>query len=48
LIENIDKHLILSSAHPSPFSAYNGFFDNNHFKKANDYLKKNKKDIIKW
>tara|TARA_B100000902_G_C27317969_1_gene922484 strand:+ start:3777 stop:4442 length:666 start_codon:yes stop_codon:yes gene_type:complete len=48
LIENIDKHLILSSAHPSPFSAYNGFFDNNHFKKANDYLKKNKKDIINW
>ena len=48
LIENIDKHLILSSTHPSPFSAYNGFFENNHFRKANDYLKKNKKNIIIW
>ena len=32
LIENKDNHLILSSSHPSPFSAYNGFFNNNHFK----------------
>ena len=48
LIENKDNHLILSSYHPSPFSAYNGFFDNYHFKKTNDYLKKNKKNIINW
>jgi len=32
------KNLILSSAHPSPLSAYRGFFGNNHFVKANDYL----------
>lgn len=32
------KHLILESAHPSPLSAHNGFFGNNHFKLANDYL----------
>ncbi|WVR08620.1 uracil-DNA glycosylase [Kwoniella sp. DSM 27419] len=32
------KHLILKSAHPSPLSASRGFFGNNHFKKANDWL----------
>src|SRR5690606_6696186 len=30
------KHLVLSSAHPSPFSAYNGFFGNKHFSNTND------------
>ena len=34
-------HLVLTSAHPSPLSAYNGFFGNNHFKKANEFLKQN-------
>lgn len=34
-----NKHLILESAHPSPLSAYNGFFGNGHFRKANDFLK---------
>ena len=48
LIENKNQHLILSSTHPSPFSAYNGFFSCNHFKKTNDYLKKNNDKIIKW
>tara|TARA_Y100000813_G_scaffold198072_1_gene184925 strand:- start:9 stop:674 length:666 start_codon:yes stop_codon:yes gene_type:complete len=48
LIENKNQHLILSSTHPSPFSAYNGFFGCNHFKKTNDYLKKNNDKIIKW
>ena len=48
LIENKNQHLILSSTHPSPFSAYNGFFSCNHFKKTNDYLKKNNHKIIKW
>lgn len=33
-----NKHYILESAHPSPLSAYNGFFGNNHFIKANRYL----------
>jgi len=32
------KHLILSSAHPSPLSASRGFFGNGHFQKANDWL----------
>jgi len=32
------KHLILTSAHPSPLSASRGFFGNGHFKKANDWL----------
>ena len=43
-----NKHLILESAHPSPFSAHNGFFGNNHFKKANEYLKQNKVQEINW
>lgn len=34
-----NKHLVLTSAHPSPLSAYNGFFGNKHFSKANDYLR---------
>ncbi len=32
------RHLVLKSAHPSPFSAYNGFFGNKHFSKTNEYL----------
>ena len=32
------QHKILTAAHPSPLSAYNGFFGCNHFKKVNDYL----------
>ncbi len=42
------KHLILESAHPSPLSAYNGFFGCGHFKKANEYLKKTGKTQIDW
>ncbi len=48
LIENKNNHLILSSSHPSPFSAYNGFFNNHHFKKTNEYLRKNKINMINW
>ncbi|MEN8226659.1 MAG: uracil-DNA glycosylase [Bacteroidota bacterium] len=33
------KHLILKAAHPSPLSAYNGFFGCKHFSKTNEYLK---------
>lgn len=33
-----NKHLVLTSAHPSPLSAYNGFFGNKHFSQANAYL----------
>lgn len=42
------KHLVLESAHPSPFSAYSGFFGNGHFKKANDYLLEHGEKPIDW
>ena len=45
---NKNKHLILTAAHPSPFSAYRGFFGCKHFSKANQYLKRNGKQIIDW
>lgn len=38
------KHLVLEASHPSPFSAYSGFFSCNHFSKCNIYLKINKKE----
>ncbi len=40
IIDRKKFHLVLTSAHPSPFSAYKGFFGQNHFKKPNDYLEK--------
>lgn len=43
-----NKHLILTSAHPSPYSANNGFFGNNHFKKANEYLVSHHLTPINW
>lgn len=42
------KHLVLTAAHPSPFSARYGFFGCNHFKKANEFLKENGKTPIDW
>ncbi len=42
------KHLLLESAHPSPFSADRGFFGNNHFKLANEYLVSHGKAPIDW
>lgn len=42
------KHLILKAAHPSPFSAYNGFFGCKHFSKTNEYLIKHGKKPIDW
>jgi uracil-DNA glycosylase len=42
------KHLILECAHPSPLSAYNGFFGCGHFKKTNEYLIENDKQPIDW
>ena len=45
---NTEKHLILESAHPSPLSAYNGFFGNGHFRKANDFLREHKLTEIVW
>lgn len=43
-----NKHLVLKSAHPSPFAANRGFFGNNHFKKTNEYLEKQGKEAIAW
>lgn len=43
-----NKHLVLASAHPSPLSAYNGFYGNKHFSKTNDYLRAQGKEEIKW
>ena len=43
-----EKHLILECAHPSPLSAYNGFFGCGHFVKANEYLVKVGKTPIDW
>ena len=42
------KHKVLSSVHPSPLSAYRGFFGCKHFSKANDYLLMNKLTPIDW
>jgi uracil-DNA glycosylase len=42
------KHHVLQSAHPSPFSAYNGFFGNKHFSKTNAYLKSVGEKEIDW
>lgn len=42
------KHLILECAHPSPLSAYNGFFGCGHFIKANEFLKNNGLEPIDW
>jgi uracil-DNA glycosylase len=42
------KHLIISSAHPSPLSAYRGFFGSKPFSRANEYLKKCGKKPIIW
>ena len=42
------KHLVLKAAHPSPLSAYAGFFGCRHFSKANDYLVKQGIDPINW
>lgn len=47
LITN-SNHYIIESAHPSPLSAYNGFFGSKPFSKTNAYLKKHKKKEIKF
>ena len=43
-----EKHLILQCAHPSPLSAYNGFFGCRHFSKTNEYLLSHGKQPIDW
>ena len=42
------KHLILAAAHPSPLSAYRGFFGCNHFKLANQFITQHHNQIINW
>lgn len=42
------KHYILKAAHPSPFSAYNGFFGCRHFSKTNEILRRHGLDEIDW
>ena len=42
------KHYIIESAHPSPLSAYNGFFGSKPFSKTNDYLKTKDLKPINW
>ena len=48
LLIDKDKHLIIESAHPSPFSTHNGFFGSKPFSKTNKYLKDNNIKDIKW
>ena len=43
-----NKHMVLCSVHPSPLSAYRGFFGCKHFSKANDYLNENNLSVINW
>ncbi|OUR64055.1 uracil-DNA glycosylase [Methylophaga sp. 42_25_T18] len=43
-----DKHLVLTAPHPSPLSAYRGFFGCRHFSQANAYLKQHGKAEINW
>jgi len=43
-----EKHHLLKAAHPSPYSAYNGFFGCRHFSKTNEILKKSGKQQIDW
>ena len=42
------KHLVIKSAHPSPLSAYNGFFGSKPFSKTNQYLYSHNKSVINW
>lgn len=43
-----EKHLVLKAAHPSPFSAHNGFLGCRHFSRTNQYLTEKNKEPIDW
>lgn len=45
---NNSKHLVLKAPHPSPLSAYRGFFGCRHFSQCNDFLAANGVDTIDW
>ena len=47
-IIDLGRHLVLSSAHPSPLSAYNGFFGNHHFSLTNEWLTAHGQTPIEW
>lgn len=42
------SHLVLTAPHPSPLSAYSGFFGSKHFSKANEFLKQHNEQQIDW
>ncbi len=42
------NHLVLTSAHPSPLSAYNGFFGNRHFSRTNEFLSSHGIEPVDW
>lgn len=48
LLVNTKQHLVLKAAHPSPFSAHNGFFGCKHFSKTNNYLTQKNIEAINW
>ena len=48
IIADPSKNLILKAVHPSPLSAYRGFFGCKHFSAANDYLASIGKETIRW
>ncbi len=43
-----NRHLVLTSPHPSPLSSYRGFFGNRHFSKTNEYLVRQGIEPIQW
>lgn len=43
-----NRHLVLTSVHPSPLSAHRGFFGNHHFSRTNDYLRSHGQSPIIW
>lgn len=45
---NCNKHKIFTTKHPSPLSAYNGFFGSNIFRNINNYMEENNINPIKW
>lgn len=45
---NSEKHFILNASHPSPLSAYNGFFGSKHFSQTNQYLEQHQLTPINW
>ncbi len=45
---NADKHLIISSPHPSPLSAYRGFFGSKPFSRANEFLEAKGLGVVDW